>query len=256
MSDAILSSRLLTQAGLRHGFTTRLGGVSVGPWASFNLSTLVDDDPDAVAENRCMWSRETGLAWEAVVGLNQVHGAEVLLVDRPPEKLPPKSERRFDASVTDRPDVVLAVRTADCVPILLASDEPPAVAAVHAGWRGTLDGIVAQAVESLDEHFGCRPDGLLAAIGPCIGSEAFEVGPEVYDPFIERFGQEVARRREGRLTVDLVAANRDWLGRAGLRPERIESLDLCTHARSDLFYSHRRDRGRTGRQMAFVTLAC
>ncbi len=255
MSDAILTSRLLTQAGLRHGFTTRVGGVSTGPWASFNLSTLVDDDRHAVAANRRLWSRATGLAWEALVGLNQVHGAEVLLVDRPPEALPPEHERRCDASVSDRPDVVLAVRTADCVPILLASREPAAVAAVHAGWRGTLDGVVARAVEALGEHFGCRPDGLLAAIGPCIGPEAFEVGPEVFEPFADRFDRTVALRSGGHLAVDLVAANRDWLGRAGLRPDRIESLDLCTFKRSDLFYSHRRDHGRTGRQMAFITLA-
>ena len=255
MIDPVLTSRLLAKAGLRHGFTTRVGGVSVGPFASFNLSTVVGDEADAVAQNRRLWSRTTGLAWDAVVGLNQVHGADVLRVDRPPEALPPEAERNFDASVTDRDDVVLAVRTADCVPILLAGTEPAAVAAVHAGWRGTLEGIAEQAVQAMGEHFGCRPDELLAAIGPCIGPQAFQVGPEVFGPFDQAFGRPVAIRRDGGLFVDLAAANRRWLERAGLEPARIDGLDLCTHVRSDLFYSHRRDRGRTGRQMAFVTLA-
>jgi len=255
MIDPVLTSRLLAQAGVRHGFTTRVGGVSVGPFASFNLSLAVGDEAEAVAQNRRLWSRVTGLAWDAVVGLNQVHGDDVLRVDREPQALPPEAERRFDASLTDRDDAVLAVRTADCVPILLASTEPAAVAAVHAGWRGTLSGVAARAVQALGEHFGCRSEAMLAAIGPCIGPEAFEVGPEVFTPFDVRFGQPVAIRREDRLFVDLVAANRRWLEQAGLPADRIDDLDLCTHARSDLFFSHRRDRGRTGRQMAFVTLA-
>ncbi len=255
MSGSILTSGLLREAGVEHGFTTRLGGVSVGPFASFNLSLKVGDDPRAVERNRRSFERETGLAWEAMVGLDQVHGVDVLVVDRPAGGLPPVEQRRFDASVTARDDVVLAVRTADCVPILLFCREPRAAAAVHAGWRGTLEGVAAATARQLERSFACKPKDLLAAVGPCIHARAFTVGPEVFGPFSERFGEPVASELDGGLHVDLPAANQRRLLEAGLAHDRVEVLDLCTFERDDLFFSHRRDRGSTGRQIAFIGLA-
>jgi YfiH family protein len=251
----MLQAASLSVAGVKHGFTTRLGGVSQGDFSSNNLSSLVDDDPAAVEENRRRFERETGLRWEDLAGLSQVHEDGVLVVDRPVAELPPVEQRCFDASVSDRPEAVLAVRTADCVPLLLFCPERRVAAAVHAGWRGSLSGIAARAVESMTAAYACLPADLLAAIGPCIHVDAFEVGAEVFEPFHSRFGAPVAQRRSAALHVDLVAANQQVLLEAGLSADRIEVIDHCTCARDDLFYSHRRDKGRTGRQMAFICVA-
>ncbi|MBN2496084.1 MAG: peptidoglycan editing factor PgeF [Deltaproteobacteria bacterium] len=255
MSSPILQAESLRSAGVRHGFSTRVGGTSVGPFASFNLSTKVGDEPSCVAANRVRWEDSTGFRWEAVVELEQVHGAEVLVVDEPVVALPPALARRFDAAVTQRNDTVLAVRTADCVPVLLYCPQPRSVGIVHAGWRGSLSGVAAMAVATMESQFGCRPAVLHVAIGPCIHTERFLVGPEVHTPFLARFGTQVALRKGQRLALDLVAANRCCLLEAGCRPEHIEDIDLCTFSREDLFFSHRRDEGRTGRQMAHISLA-
>lgn len=247
----LIHGQLLGRTGLSHGFTTRRGGVSTGPFASLNLSERVGDRPDAVAENRRRWAAACGRPWSSLVGLEQVHGAEVLVVDRPPSELPPEDARCFDASATDRTDAVLCVRTADCLPVLLHDPVRRAVAAVHAGWRGSLAGVSGAAVAALREAFGCRPEDLLAVLGPCIGPEAFEVGPEVHAAFLARHGPGVAL---GRLRVDLCEANRRQLLGAGLLPGHLEAIGGCTSAQPELFFSHRRDSGRTGRQLAFIGL--
>lgn len=252
---SILQATSLSAAGVKHGFTTRLGGASRGDFSSNNLSSLVDDDPAAVEENRRRFELETGLRWEDLAGLSQVHEDAVLVVDRPVAELPPVEQRCFDASVSDRPGALLAVRTADCVPLLLFCPKHRVAAAVHAGWRGSLAGIAARAVETMTAAYGCRPADVLAVIGPCIHLDAFQVGDEVFDPFEASFGAPVSQRRSASLHVDLVAANQRVLTEAGLSAARIEVIDHCTFARDDLFFSHRRDKGRTGRQMAYISLA-
>lgn len=232
MSAAVLSSRLLGRAGVRHGFTTR----SLGD----------------VMQDLSGWERESGLSRESLVRLKQVHGTDVLVVDRPVGELPPEADRRFDAAVTDRSEVILGIRTADCVPILLFA--PGVVAAVHAGWRGTLKGAARKAVEALVELRGCRADSILAALGPCINSCCYRVDRDVWEPFTQNFRPDVHIVRGEEHYVDLVTANRAWLLRSGLHPANIEVLDYCTHCRPDLFFSHRRE-GSTGRQLAFITLS-
>jgi len=145
MSSAILFSEKLRQAGVTHGFTTRRIGDVLGSMRG--------------------WEQATGLSGSSVVWLNQVHGNDVLLVDQPATVCSADKDLRYDAAVTDRDDVVLTVRTADCVPILLYSCEPAVVGIVHAGWRGTLSGVVTSAVSMLDTNYGCRPEELIAAIG-------------------------------------------------------------------------------------------
>jgi YfiH family protein len=228
-----LTSGLLDRAGVRHGFTTR---------------TLGDVMPDLLG-----WEQESGLRRESLVRLKQVHGTDVLVVNRSIDRLPPVEERRFDAAVTNRADVILGIRTADCVPLLLYSPEPRAVAAAHAGWRGTLEGTVKNAVGALAQTYNCPVDSLRVALGPCIHPCCYRVGPDVYEPFLRRFGEEAAYIRQDDRFVDLVAANRHWLVRSGVLEEHIEVLDYCTHCRADLFFSHRRE-GSPGRQLAFVAL--
>jgi hypothetical protein len=252
---SILTAENLARAGLRHGFTTRLGGVSQGPYASLNISGKGGDAQGAVLRNRARFEALAGFSWGQLVGLNQVHSTAVLRVDRPAEALPGEEARRFDASVTLREDLVLGVRTADCIPILLYSADPRAVGAAHAGWRGTLAGVAGATVKAMQADCGCRPDRLLAAIGPGIHACCYTVGEDVFGPFAQRFGAGVALRGgDGAGRVDLVEANRLQLLGAGLSEANIEILDFCTCCRSDLFYSFRRDHGVTGRHQAFISL--
>jgi YfiH family protein len=231
MSKGVLTSRLLERAGVRHGFTTRQLG-----------DALVDLSG---------WEKATGLQSQSLVRLKQVHGSDVLIVDGPVGELPPEEKRQFDASVTLRNDVILSIRTADCVPILLFA--PGVVAAVHAGWRGTVNGTLKNAVEAMIELRECRADSILAAIGPCIRSCCYKVGRDVWEPFTQRFRRDAVIDRDGDRYVDLVAANRAWLLRSGVLLKNIEVLNACTHCNPETFFSHRRE-GSTGRQLAFITL--
>ncbi len=149
---------------------------------------------------------------------------------------------RGDALLENTPGSIVAVRTADCVPILLADERRRAVAAVHAGWRGTAAGIVQRAVESMTERFGTDPADLHAAIGPGIGECCYEVGPEVS----AQFGG------QGRMRIDLPAANRRLLVEAGVTPRRIYASNLCTMCRPEDFHSFRRDKEAAGRLYSFI----
>ena len=189
-----------------------------------------------------------------VVRLNQIHGNRVLEVDRAFDQLPPQEVLRYDACITNRNDVALSVRTADCVPILLYSPERKAVAAIHAGWRGTLAQIVTQTVDALTHTYGCRSSDLLACIGPCIHPCCYQVGTEVFEPMKKRFGAGVAQIQNKDLVVDLVQANRQLLFESGVLRQQVDCVDYCTSCNQDLFYSYRRDSTAAGRQLAFIGL--
>jgi YfiH family protein len=249
----ILKAALLEQPGVRHGFSTRAGGYSVGSWRGLNLSLNVGDLAASVSKNRKRLAHCAGFDEESVIGLSQAHGRQVLRVDSL-QAIQPEGERLFDASTTNQPGLVLAVRMADCVPILVLSTTPRAVCAIHAGWRGTLQDVTGAAIKSLYDNYGCQPGGLFAAIGPGIHACCYQVDTEVFEKFRTRFGQGVVSGECAVLRVDLVAANRLLLEAAGVPSAQIEVLDLCTSCREDLFFSHRRDRGVTGRQMAFIEL--
>jgi YfiH family protein len=236
----ILRSRLLDD--LSHGFTTRGGGVSPEPWGSLNLGGAVGDDPGRVEENWRRLGIETGLAFARV---RQVHGTGVVEADR--AGLPVEDA---DAVISAAAGVAACVSIADCVPILLADPDGGAVAAVHAGWRGTIARIAAVAVERLAAR-GAAPHRLLAAIGPSIGPCCYEVSADLAARFGAELGNETVRR--GRTPhLDLQAANAAVLRAAGVRPERVETLGRCTSCEGALFFSHRRDAGRTGRLAAFI----
>ena len=210
-------------------FSTRRGGVSEGPYESLNLGILTDDDRSRVERNRELLAKAAALDGRAIAMGWQVHGTDVKLWDEPPRgKL-----ERVDAHVTARDDLALLVLVADCLPVALAAGGQ--VGMVHCGWRGLAGGIVATAVARFDE-----PPA--AAVGPGIGACCYEVGDEVRQEFEDRFA-------EGRM-LDLRAIADDRLRAAGV--ERIEHADLCTSCRDDLFFSHRRDAGVTGRQGGLV----
>ena len=228
---------------VRHGFTLRSGGVSEGKRSSLDLGPSGEVEPD-VRENRQRLARAAGLPVERLVLAEQVHGGTV--VRARPGQLP-----EADALWTDAPDAWIGIRTADCVPILLCSEEGARVAAVHSGWRGTFARIAAAAVDVLDRE-GASPPTLRAAIGPAIGACCYEVGEDLADRFATAFGEEVVRRDGPRPRLDLRRAVRHTLLQAGLTDGAIEDVPGCNACEPERFFSHRRDRGGTGRHLAFI----
>jgi hypothetical protein len=219
-----------------------MGGVSEGPYASLNLGILTDDHPDRVRENRRRAVAAAGLAPERVALGWQVHGTDLCEWTEPPvdEGIAPAGSElaRVDGHATAEKELGLLVLAADCLPLALIA--PGRVAMVHCGWRGLAGGIVERALEGFHE-----PPA--AALGPRIGRCCYEVGPEVLAPFEDLEGVAEGPR------LDLGAVARRQLERGGVG--RIEDLDLCTSCRPDLFFSHRRDHGLTGRQggLAWLT---
>jgi purine-nucleoside/S-methyl-5'-thioadenosine phosphorylase / adenosine deaminase len=220
-------------------FTTRLGGVSEGPYASLNLGRKSGDDVARVDENRRIACDAIGAYLETLALNYQVHSPRVL------RAAPAMRGEHADGLWTDEPGLPILAMSADCLPIALAragSDEP-AVAVLHVGWRGLLAGIVAAGAQALGG------DGLAAAIGPGIGPCCYEVGEEVATPFRERFGDDVVS--DGRL--DLWTSAERALRAAGVH--RVDRLDRCTACEPETFFSHRRDAGHTGRQGVIAYVA-
>jgi YfiH family protein len=241
---------------VRHAFSTRIGGVSRGPHASLNLGLSVGDDPERVAENARRLARALELSPGQLASVNQVHGDRLLEVTGAAagEVLPP-ALAGADGLFTRERGVALCIRTADCVPVLLFAPDAGAAAAVHAGWRGAAAAIAGRAAQALAARFGARPSTLFAAIGPSIRSCCYEVGEEVAAVFRLRFGEAVVRGGEGRAPhLDLPAACRLALLEAGVDEDHIDVLPSCTSCDSMRFFSHRRDRGRTGRHLSLVAL--
>ena len=228
---------------VRHGFTLRSGGVSEGKRASLDLGPAGDGGPD-VQENRLRLARAAGLSPESLVMAEQVHGTQVVRAS--PGELP-----EADALWTDAPGTWVGIRTADCVPILLSSEDGTRVAAVHSGWRGTAGRIAEAAVATLARE-GTGPATLRAAIGPCIGVCCYEVGEDLAARFTDAFGADVVRREGPRPHLDLRLAVRRTLEQAGIAAAHIEDVPGCNSCDALRFFSHRRDRGGTGRHLAFI----
>jgi YfiH family protein len=250
----LLRSTVIPKA-FRHGFTTRAGGVSAPPYDALNVGGKWGDDAAAVAENRRRIARAAGAT---LFVATQVHGADVARV-RNVDTPASVAGLRVDGLCSDRSDVALAVFVADCVPALLADARTGAFAAVHAGWRGTLAGVLPAAVRALAEHFGARPADLRVALGPAIGPCCFEVGPEVIAAFEAGLpgardgGVLVGAPTGGKPRIDLKTANRLLLERAGVDPAAIDAGPECTASDAARFFSFRRDRGLTGQHLGFIS---
>jgi hypothetical protein len=222
-------------------FTTRRGGVSRGAFESLNLGLGLGDAPEAVRENRRLLLAALGTG--DCARLSQVHGVAVV------EPAGPGEAGEGDVLVTRRQGLALAVSVADCLPIVLWDGSRTALAAVHAGWRGVVTGVLEAAIRWLAER--ARVEALRAAIGPGIRACCFEVGPEV----ASRFPADFQRSDSEKLRVDLAAAATARLRAAGVPPSGIEDLRQCTACDAERYFSHRRDRGRTGRHWAVARLA-
>ena len=248
MVEWLRDSGLAGVEGVVHGFTTRAGGVSAGPLASLNLARRDGESDDRLVRNWGLAVGELVPGWGAdrVALVNQVHGARVM-DGRPAGPLAPLGEA--DALVTDAVGVVLAVRVADCVPVLMAAGR--AVAAVHAGWQGTAAGVVPAALERLLELSGTGPEAVVVAVGPSICGRCYEVGPEVVDGLHASGAAdfEVGRSARGRPLVDVAAAVVSQLHAQGVH--RIGRVAACTFEDPRL-WSHRRHGAASGRQAALI----
>jgi hypothetical protein len=265
---------------LAHGFSTRVGGFSRAYGQSaLNLGFTKDDPEAAVKRNRATFLLEVGAkggskhasAGWPLVTLRQIHSDIIHSVDSPPD-----SQLVGDGLVTSAPGLLLGIQTADCLPIILVDPHHRAVGVFHAGWRGTVKRIVEKGVGEMRRRFGSRPRDLKAAIGPGIHGCCYEVGPEVRDQFASQFAYAAKLFREveesdpvrekypmlfltarapghsdlpKKIFLDLVEANRQQLLAVGVPPKSIEASTLCTYCRTDLLFSYRAEKGKTGRMM-------
>ncbi|MBQ3084648.1 MAG: peptidoglycan editing factor PgeF [Clostridia bacterium] len=241
---------------LRHGFSTRHGGVSSGDCATLNFSYNKEDEA-TVDENFRRFSAANGLPFESLVLTHQTHTNHVVQVGAElKNRGRDRTLRETDGLVTAEAGLGLVCFTADCVPILLAEPEARIIAAVHAGWRGTVAGIAAEAVKRM-AALGANPARIIAAIGPSIGPCHYEVSAEVQAQFTAVFGDRlppVPSVNPGHTMLDLWAANRLFLEQSGLAPERIFSSKICTFCNNKDFFSHRYTNGRRGLLIAAIAM--
>ncbi len=263
-SPGLIQSEILQDSNRPvHAFSTRQGGVSRAPFATLNLGTSVGDDPQAVEENRRRFFGTFGIQPSQVVRVKQVHGDGVLVVDetlvarRGFPRLLLDERYEYDALVTNLPDLALVVSTADCLPLLIHDPVRGAVAAVHAGWRSTAKRIAARALLAMAAAYGTKPGDCRVAIGPGIRGCCYEVDAAVTDAVraaLPAWEEHAVASRPGHVRLDLGGVNRALLERAGVRPDRIGDVGLCTACRRDLFFSHRAEKARTGRMMNLILL--
>jgi YfiH family protein len=238
----------IEDAGFKNGFSTRLGGVSPLPANALDLGNFRKDEREYVIENRRRFLDALRADGWPIITARQIHSASVRRVlDARDAENARREQPVCDALMSDTKRMLLAVQTADCLPIILADERTGAFAAVHAGWRGTLAGIVARTVEQMQMSYDTRDGDLHAALGPAIASCCFEVGPEVLAQFREKYpyaDELVSQRQEnGKAHLDLRYANRRQLIDCGVPVDRIYDCGLCTVCRNDLFFSYRRENG-------------
>lgn len=238
---------------LNHGVFTRKGGVSPAPFGGLNVGGTVGDDVANVRKNHALMYETLNVNADRACTVWQVHGADTVIVNGPVKN------RRWialaDGMVTDQPGLPLVMRYADCTPVLLYDPAKSVIGIAHAGWRGTVAGAGVSTLEAMTQAYGCDRQDIIAGIGPSIGPDRYQVGEEVVAAVRDHFGTEDDDLPEGPLIkrdpadgtayFNLWAANRLDLQRAGVG--RVEVAGICTASRTDLFHSHRAEKGRTGR---------
>lgn len=246
--------------GLVHGVTTRRGGVSEGPFSSLNLGTKTGDDPQRVVCNsNKLFSH---LRWDpfSVVIPNQAHGKNVVMITRERWNTDRAPHDRIlsgvDGLTTKEKGMLLVIKVADCIPVFLYDPASPAISLIHAGWRGTASGIIEQGVSEMEASFGTNPKTIQAGIGPGIGGCCYEVKEDVREAFINQNLDDSLRQigADNKIFLDLKKAIFLELINRGLHQDNIEIAPECTFCNPDLFFSHRRDNGQTGRMAAVIGL--
>ena len=226
--------------------STRHGGVSPAPFDSLNLGINTTDTPENVAENRRRFFDAIGVDAHSFAYSNQVHGTDVLYATKA------GCFDGYDALITKQPGLLIGVTVADCVPILIYDQAHQAVAAIHAGWRGTVGGIVTKTLTTMQQRFGTVAGGCYAYVGTCIDECSFEVGPEVAEQFAATYKQ--TKSGTGKACVDLKGANVSCLIDFGLPSKQIAVSSFSTVLNNDTYYSFRAENGQTGRMLAVIGL--
>jgi polyphenol oxidase len=225
---------------------TRQGGISPAPWTSLNLSISVGDDPARVAENRVHAFNSLGRNPASLHDVWLVHGTDVIYADAPRPLT--ATVQKADILFTDNPEVSLFMRFADCVPLLFHDPKKNVIGISHAGWMGTVKGVAEVSIQAMQERYGSNPADVVVGIGPSISVDHYEVGEEVAAQFREKYGddsEKVLQMRDGKIYLDLWAANALQLQKMGV--EQIQISGLCTACGLDDWYSHRAEKGKTGR---------
>ena len=239
---------------VRHGFSSRIGGVSRGHFASMNLGLYTGDDMEAVKENRRRFCEAVGLSFERIAGLRQIHSTIIVKVDDYP-----LLDMSGDGLVTALQRITLATYYADCVPLLLCDPIKRVIANCHAGWRGTAHNMAGAAVQKMTADYGCNPRDILVGIGPSISCKNFEVGAEVVQefkdllPFCANFVYN-NDNKENKFHIDLWGINRASFVAAGIPENNIETAGICTFEDETHFYSHRRSGKNRGSLAAFIEI--
>jgi len=249
-----------------HAFSTRIGGVSEGIYESMNLSFARGDDEEKVRENFRRFTSAIGIDYESVVMSDQTHTTNVRRVtgrDRGNGLTRPKEFFDTDGLITNEPEVALICSFADCVPLFFVDPENKAIGLTHSGWRGTVGRIGKNTIDKMVEEFGSRPENIIAAIGPSICVDCYEVSEDVAKEFIDEFGDRASEvvfsqeeyyaqhnidrpASDGKYQLDLWKANEIILTEAGIRYENLSCTDICTCCNSDLLFSHRASHGQRG----------
>ncbi|MDD5936467.1 MAG: peptidoglycan editing factor PgeF [Clostridiales bacterium] len=250
---------------VKHGFSTRLGGISEGIFESMNLGFNRGDSYETVYENYRRICEAMGIKESNLVFTDQVHKAKVRVATKENIGMGIVKERSYseiDGHITKEANVPLLVFSADCVPILFVDPKTKSVGATHSGWKGTVRKIGAVTAQKMALEFGSDPSDIVAVIGPCIGLECYEVSSDVAEAFAENFTKEQCAQflkcdginQEGKMKyhLDLWEANRLILIEAGLKPENVVVSGLCTMCHSELFFSHRATKGQRGSMAGFI----
>lgn len=245
------------QGNLAAGFTTRNGGSSRPPFNSLNLGFGSGDQPAQVDANRGALARAFGLEPHLLLTVNQVHGSEILVIDQPNPEVSHFQRVDSDAIIINQRNILVGILVADCFPVILYDRKHHAAGVIHLGWRGTACGLLGRTVAAMQEIFGCQPGDLCAAVGAGIAAHSYEVDRPVRDAFrqgTDQWGRIAKEVSLGRWQLDLQASILLQLDGAGIDRKAVDVVTECTCCHKETFFSYRRDKGRTGRQMGFVLL--
>ena len=252
-----LAYPLLEKTGaVRHGFSTRLGGVSTGHCATMIISTTRGDDPAAVEENRRRIAKAIGVRAEDMTYTNQTHTTNVAVVEA---KDRGKRFMETDGMVTNVPEICLVTFYADCVPLFFVDPVHRAIGLSHSGWRGTVGKMGKVTIERMREEYGTDPAQVVAAVGPSICQDCYEVSVDVIEKFRENFDKDLwpelfYEKADGKYQLNLWRANQAVLTEAGVQGENIAVTNLCTHCNPDILFSHRSTGTARGNLSAFLAL--
>lgn len=252
-----LSYPLLEKTGIvNHGFSTRLGGVSTGHCSTMNISTTRGDDPEAIAENKRRIAAAIGVDVDSMTFTHQTHTTNVAVV-----KAGDRGGRfmETDGMITNIPGICLVTFYADCVPLYLVDPVKKAIGMSHSGWRGTVGKMGKVTVQKMVEEFGCNPADIVAAIGPSICQDCYEVNEDVIEEFKKNFHKKLwnelfYQKENGKYQLNLWRANEEVFLEAGIKKENIAVTNVCTHCNPDILFSHRTSGFNRGNLSAFLAL--